>query len=245
MSRRDADELLAPRLPSWRVRGRRRRPGRPARGAVARRRHEVDADRPRDRVRPGRRGDDRRRPRRRPARRRHRRRGGHRPRRHVSGVSWYVDPIDGTTNFVYGLPLWSTSIAAADADGMVVGAVYVPVLGELFAAARGGGATLDGRPIRCSDRADLGARPSSPPGSPTPPARRREQAAIVAEADRRASATSAASARRRSTCATSPPGASTPTTRPASTLGRRRRRADRPRGRAAAPATTAAARRAG
>src|SRR4029079_10776275 len=73
----------------------------------------------------------------------------------TSGISWYVDPIDGTTNFVYGLPLWSTSIAAADGDGMVVGAVYAPVIGELFAAPRGGGATLDARPIRCSDRDDL------------------------------------------------------------------------------------------
>ena len=52
----------------------------------------------------------------------------------TSGISWLVDPIDGTTNFVYDLPLWSTSIAAADGDGMLVGAVYAPVLGELFAA---------------------------------------------------------------------------------------------------------------
>ncbi len=92
---------------------------------------------------------------------------GARPRDHVlgeegtdrpgtSGVSWYVDPIDGTTNFVYDLPLWSTSIAAGDADGMLAGVVYAPVLGELFVAARGRGATLNGAPVRCSDRADLG-----------------------------------------------------------------------------------------
>ena len=64
----------------------------------------------------------------------------------TSGVSWLVDPIDGTTNFVYGLPHWATSIAAADADGALAGAVYVPVLGELYTATRGRGATLDGRP---------------------------------------------------------------------------------------------------
>ena len=73
----------------------------------------------------------------------------------TSGITWLVDPIDGTTNFVYGLPHWATSIAAADADGTLVGAVYVPALGELYAAARGRGATLDGRPIRCSDRDEL------------------------------------------------------------------------------------------
>jgi myo-inositol-1(or 4)-monophosphatase len=72
----------------------------------------------------------------------------------TTGISWYVDPIDGTTNFVYGLPGWSTSIAAGDADGTLVGAVYVPTSGELFAAARGRGATLDGAPIRCGDEAE-------------------------------------------------------------------------------------------
>ena len=73
----------------------------------------------------------------------------------TSGIAWLVDPIDGTTNFVYGLPHWATSIAGADGDGTLVGAVYVPVLGELYAAAHGSGATLDGRPIRCSDRDEL------------------------------------------------------------------------------------------
>ncbi len=70
-------------------------------------------------------------------------------------MSWYVDPIDGTTNFVYDLPAWSTSVAAGDADGTLVGAVYVPAVGELYAAALGQGATLDGRPIRCSAQQDL------------------------------------------------------------------------------------------
>jgi myo-inositol-1(or 4)-monophosphatase len=72
-----------------------------------------------------------------------------------SGVTWYVDPIDGTTNFLYGYPLWSTSIGASDADGPVVGAVFVPTTGELFAATRGGGATRNGVPIRCSDESDV------------------------------------------------------------------------------------------
>ena len=98
----------------------------------------------------------------------------------TSGVTWYVDPIDGTTNFVYGLHHWATSIAAADAEGTLVGAVYAPVLGELFAAARGRGATLDGRPIRCSDRQDL-ALALVATGFSYAPAVRVEQAAILTE----------------------------------------------------------------
>jgi myo-inositol-1(or 4)-monophosphatase len=73
----------------------------------------------------------------------------------TSGLSWYVDPIDGTTNFMYGLPMWSTSVAVRDADGTVAGAVYVPDTAELFTAARGGGATRNGRPIRASGQASL------------------------------------------------------------------------------------------
>ena len=68
----------------------------------------------------------------------------------TSGLHWLVDPIDGTANFVYDLPHWCTSIAVVDADGPLAGAVYAPVLGELFSAERGGGATLNGSPIRCS-----------------------------------------------------------------------------------------------
>lgn len=73
----------------------------------------------------------------------------------TSGISWYVDPIDGTTNFLYGLPLWSTSVGATDASGSLVGAVYVPATDELFAAARGHGATRNGRTIRASGEVDL------------------------------------------------------------------------------------------
>jgi myo-inositol-1(or 4)-monophosphatase len=72
----------------------------------------------------------------------------------TSGLSWYLDPIDGTTNFLYGLPLWSTSVGVADRDGSVAGAVFVPATGELFAAARGDGATRNGEPIRASVETD-------------------------------------------------------------------------------------------
>ncbi len=72
----------------------------------------------------------------------------------TSGIDWLIDPIDGTTNFLYDLPGWAVSIAAADAEGALVGAVYVPALDEMFAARRGGGATLNGRPIRCGSVAE-------------------------------------------------------------------------------------------
>jgi myo-inositol-1(or 4)-monophosphatase len=71
-----------------------------------------------------------------------------------SGITWIIDPIDGTTNFLYDLPLWAVSIGAADDHGGLVGAVYIPVLDELFAAARGEGATLNGRSIRCGAVSD-------------------------------------------------------------------------------------------
>jgi len=65
--------------------------------------------------------------------------GGHEP-------VWYVDPIDGTTNYVHGHPFYCVSIARSDADGGA-GVVYAPALDELFAAATGAGATLE-RPLR-------------------------------------------------------------------------------------------------
>jgi myo-inositol-1(or 4)-monophosphatase len=73
----------------------------------------------------------------------------------TSGYAWYLDPIDGTTNFVYDLPAWTTSVAVAHHGTTVAGAVYVPVADELFAARLGGGATLDGVPIECSGEFEL------------------------------------------------------------------------------------------
>jgi len=72
----------------------------------------------------------------------------------TSGIQWVVDPIDGTTNFLYGLPGYCVSIAAVDSDGGLAGAVYLPATDELFSAARGAGATLGGRPIRCTSLAE-------------------------------------------------------------------------------------------
>lgn len=68
----------------------------------------------------------------------------------TSGVRWVVDPLDGTTNFLYGYLAYSVSIAA-ERDGVVVaGAVYDPLRNETYAAVRGGGATCNGRPLHGS-----------------------------------------------------------------------------------------------
>ena len=68
-----------------------------------------------------------------------------------SGRRWIVDPLDGTVNFLYGLRAWGVSIALEDEDGLAVGVVFNPVSGECFAAERGKGTTLDGRPIHVTD----------------------------------------------------------------------------------------------
>jgi myo-inositol-1(or 4)-monophosphatase len=72
-----------------------------------------------------------------------------------SGLRWIVDPLDGTTNFLFGIPQWAVSIAVEDADGVLVGVVYDPPRGELWAAERGGPVMLDGRPVYASRRGEL------------------------------------------------------------------------------------------
>lgn len=72
------------------------------------------------------------------------------------GRRWYVDPIDGTMNFVQGIPLFCVSLGLRVADEAVVGVVYEPNNDELFSARRGDGARLDGREIHVSDVGDLG-----------------------------------------------------------------------------------------
>jgi myo-inositol-1(or 4)-monophosphatase len=73
-----------------------------------------------------------------------------------SGVRWVVDPIDGTVNYLYDIPTYAVSIAV-EVDGQTVAGVVVDApKGEVFTATLGGGAYLDGRPIRVSDCSDLG-----------------------------------------------------------------------------------------
>jgi len=73
-----------------------------------------------------------------------------------SGRTWYVDPLDGTINFLYGIPHWSVSIACADDEGALVGAVFDPIRDELFSAARDRGATLGSRRLSPGTVADPG-----------------------------------------------------------------------------------------
>ncbi|MGH2971291.1 MAG: inositol monophosphatase family protein [Gaiellaceae bacterium] len=72
-----------------------------------------------------------------------------------SRASWYVDPVDGTTNFVHGLPWSSFSIAVCDESGPAVGAVADPYRREILSAIRGRGARRNSEPTRCSDTRTL------------------------------------------------------------------------------------------
>jgi myo-inositol-1(or 4)-monophosphatase len=68
---------------------------------------------------------------------------------------WVVDPIDGTANFVRGIPLFCISIAFVRDGRAEIGIIYDPVHDELYAARSGGGATLDGQPMRVSGLTDI------------------------------------------------------------------------------------------
>ena len=61
-----------------------------------------------------------------------------------SGLRWVVDPLDGTVNFLFGIPQWCVSVAVQDEHGSLVGAIYDPPRGELFTAIRGETPTLEG-----------------------------------------------------------------------------------------------------
>jgi myo-inositol-1(or 4)-monophosphatase len=69
---------------------------------------------------------------------------------------WIVDPLDGTTNYAHGYPLWNVSIAYERDGELVAGVVYAPAMRECFAAQRGGGASLNGQSIRVSEIPWLG-----------------------------------------------------------------------------------------
>jgi myo-inositol-1(or 4)-monophosphatase len=79
-----------------------------------------------------------------------------------SGRTWYIDPLDGTINYLYGVPHWSVAICLADGEGALAGVVYDPVRDELFSAERGTGAWVSRgggapRPLRTTDVAELGS----------------------------------------------------------------------------------------
>lgn len=73
----------------------------------------------------------------------------------TTGVRWVVDPLDGTTNYLYGYPGWAVSIAA-ELDGQaLIGVVHDPTHAETFAAVAGGGATCNGHRLRVAGPPDL------------------------------------------------------------------------------------------
>jgi myo-inositol-1(or 4)-monophosphatase len=73
----------------------------------------------------------------------------------TSGITWVIDPLDGTVNYLYDLPGWNVSIAAKDEEGQLIGVVTAPSINSTWWAVRGGGAFFNGKPIRCNDPIEL------------------------------------------------------------------------------------------
>jgi myo-inositol-1(or 4)-monophosphatase len=99
-----------------------------------------------------------------------------RPQRGESGYSWVVDPLDGTVNFVFGIPQWCVSVAVRDERGTVAGAIYDPNRDELFCAPRDGPAKLLG----ANGESELRGRAHAVTPSSTAPAARTLASAMVA-----------------------------------------------------------------
>jgi myo-inositol-1(or 4)-monophosphatase len=96
----------------------------------------------------------------------------------TSGVRWVVDPIDGTVNYLYDLPTYAVSIAVEYGGQTVAGVVVDAPKGEVFTATLGGGAFLDGEPIRVSGCTEL-SKALVGTGFGYDPARRKVQAEVV------------------------------------------------------------------
>lgn len=73
----------------------------------------------------------------------------------ASGITWVIDPLDGTVNYLYDLPGWNVSIGAKDEEGQLIGVVVAPSINSTWWAVRGGGAFFNGKPIRCNDPIEL------------------------------------------------------------------------------------------
>lgn len=69
--------------------------------------------------------------------------------------NWIIDPLDGTTNYLYGIPCYCTSVALVKDGDLILGVIYDPSMDECFAAEKGKGAFLNGNPIRVSDQQSL------------------------------------------------------------------------------------------
>jgi myo-inositol-1(or 4)-monophosphatase len=97
----------------------------------------------------------------------------------ASGRRWVIDPLDGTTNYLYRYPAWAVSVALEDASGeALVGVVHDPLAGETFSGTRGRGASVNGEPIRVREAAEL-SRALVATGFGYDPEVRRGQAAVL------------------------------------------------------------------
>ena len=132
-------------------------------------------------------------------------------------LRWVVDPLDGTVNFLFGIPQFAVSVACEDASGGLAGVVLDPNREECFTATRAGEPKLNGVTIAASDRDDL-ATAMVATGFGYDASVRERQAAVLAGCFR-GCGTSAARGRPRSTCAGARVGATTPTTSAGFTTG--------------------------
>ena len=73
----------------------------------------------------------------------------------TQSLKWVIDPLDGTTNFLFGLPIYSVSIALVDGEDILLGVIYIPELNELFSATKGGGSFMNGQSIHVSKTENL------------------------------------------------------------------------------------------
>jgi len=97
-----------------------------------------------------------------------------------SGRCWVIDPLDGTTNFLYGFPSWAVSVALEDDQGGLVGVVHDPLRAETFAAVRGGGAWLGEGVLSVAQGGGTLDTALVATGFSYEPDRRREQAEVLA-----------------------------------------------------------------
>ncbi len=77
------------------------------------------------------------------------------PVERASEYTWILDPLDGTNNYSFGIPFFSTVVALTRGDDTLVGVTYDPLRGELFAARKGGGTTLNGRAVSVSAKTNV------------------------------------------------------------------------------------------
>ena len=77
------------------------------------------------------------------------------PKPSTTGYTWVIDPIDGTTNFISGIPAWTVVLAVVSEDSTQIGVIFDPVHKEMFVANRGAGATLNGAPLVCPGDAPI------------------------------------------------------------------------------------------